>query len=111
MKYRADGADDQGKPKRVEKLLLFGSYPDVTLTIARALRDNARNQLADGVDPGQSKKAAKLASMLGAANSFAAVAEEYVVRMQHEGCASATMNKAPWLSAAPAAPPTTCTIQ
>ncbi len=28
MKYRADGSDDRGKPKRVEKLLSFGRYPD-----------------------------------------------------------------------------------
>jgi len=35
MKYRADGADDQGRPKRVEKLLSFGSYPAITLKDAR----------------------------------------------------------------------------
>lgn len=31
--------------------------------------------------------------MLGAANSFAAIAEEYIGRMEQEGRAQATMNK------------------
>jgi integrase len=99
MKYRADGSDDQGQPKRVEKLLSFGRYPEVTLKGARALRDDARKKLAEGHDPGQIKKVAKIASVLGAANSFAAVAEEYIRRMEQEGRAEATMNKVRWLSA------------
>lgn len=99
MKYRADGADDQGKPKRVEKLLSFGSYPEVTLKSARALRDEARKQLAMGVDPGQIRREAKLATVLGAANNFGAVAEEYIARMGQEGRAEATINKVRWLSA------------
>ncbi|HEV2517042.1 MAG TPA: integrase arm-type DNA-binding domain-containing protein [Devosia sp.] len=99
MKYRADGADPNGHPKRIEKLLSFGSYPDVTLKAARALRDAARKQLAEGIDPGQLKKEAKIASALGAANSFAAVAEEYIQRMEQEGRADATLNKVRWLAA------------
>lgn len=99
MKYRADGADDQGRPKRVEKLLSFGSYPEITLKDARALRDEARKRLAQGADPAQEKKDAKIATVLGAANSFEAIAEEYIDRMEQEGRAQATMNKVRWLSA------------
>ena len=99
MKYRSDGSDDQGRPKRVERLLSFGSYPEVSLKGARALRDEARKKLADGLDPGLIKKEAKIASALGAANSFAAVAEEYIQRMEQEGRAEATMSKVRWLSA------------
>ncbi|WP_435905255.1 tyrosine-type recombinase/integrase [Devosia sp.] len=99
MKYRADGADDQGRPKRVEKLLSFGSYPEITLKDARALRDEARKRLAQGADPAQEKKDAKIATVLGAANSFEAIAEEYINRMEQEGRAQATMNKVRWLSA------------
>ena len=99
MKYRADGSDDLGQPKRIEKLLSFGSYPAVTLKDARALRDEARRRLAQGVDPGQEKKDAKIATILGAADSFEAVADEYIARMEQEGRAPATMNKVRWLAA------------
>jgi len=99
MKYRTDGADDQGQAKRVEKLLSFGSYPEITLKRARALRDEARTQLANGVDPGQFRKETKLAAITGAANSFGAIAEEYIDRMNQEGRAEATMAKVRWLSA------------
>jgi len=37
--------------ERKEKLLAFGKYPDVTLLDARKLRDDARRELAQGVDP------------------------------------------------------------
>ncbi|WP_328517523.1 Arm DNA-binding domain-containing protein [Devosia rhodophyticola] len=60
MKYRADGADDQGRPKRVEKLLSLGSYPAVTLKDARALRDEARKRLAQGVVRLRRKKTPRL---------------------------------------------------
>ena len=86
--------DDQGRPKRVEKLLSFGSYPAITLKDARALRDEARKRLAQGADPAQEKKDAKISTILGAANSFEAVADEYIDRMEQEGRAQATMNKA-----------------
>ena len=98
MKYRADGADDHGQPKRIEKLLSLGSYPEVSLKAARALRDDARKQLAEGVDPGQAKKEAKIATMLGAANSFSAVAEEYIARLEREERAEATLAKVRWLN-------------
>lgn len=99
MKYRVDGADSQGQPKRIERLLSFGSYPEVSLKSARDLRDEARKRIADGVDPGQLKREAKIASALGASNSFGAVAEDYIRRMEQEGRAEATLNKVRWLSA------------
>ena len=100
MKYGRMARRSSGQPKRVEKLLSFGSYPDITLKGARALRDEARKQLAEGIDPGQVKKDAKIATILGASNSFAAIAvEEYVNRMEQEGRAQATMDKVRWLSA------------
>jgi len=98
MKYRVDGADSEGLPKRVERLLSFGSYPEVSLKSARDLTDEARKRLAEGIDPGQLKREAKIASALGASNSFGAVAEEYILRMEQEGRAEATMNKVRWLS-------------
>ena len=35
----------------------FGSYPDIGLADARALRDSARAKLAKGIDPGEQKRA------------------------------------------------------
>ncbi|KWR74866.1 tyrosine-type recombinase/integrase [Pseudomonas sp. PI1] len=52
LKYRVDGK---------EKGLSFGAYPAVTLQQARQQRDEARQQLAQGADPGEQKKAAKQA--------------------------------------------------
>jgi integrase len=44
-----------------EKRLALGAYPALTLQKARQRREEARQQLADGIDPGEQKKAAKLA--------------------------------------------------
>lgn len=40
-----------------EKVLALGTYPDLSLTEARDRRQQARNLLANGVDPGNIKKA------------------------------------------------------
>lgn len=82
LKYRVNG---------VEKLLALGQYPDVTLAMARERRDDARRLLADGTDPGAERAAAKLAT----ANTFAAVAEEYLSK-QVDRLAPRTVNKARW---------------
>jgi len=52
FKYRFDGK---------EKLLAFGAYPAISLADARERRDNARKQLAHGIDPGAVRKAQKQA--------------------------------------------------
>ncbi|OPY60825.1 MAG: Prophage CP4-57 integrase [Syntrophorhabdaceae bacterium PtaU1.Bin034] len=39
--------------------LSFGPYPEVSLSDARAKRDDAREQIVNGVDPGVVKKALK----------------------------------------------------
>src|SRR5690242_21540688 len=58
-----------------EKRLSFGVYPDVSLKSAREKRDAARQQLAAGIDPGQARKAGKLAQ--AGAESFEAIAREW----------------------------------
>lgn len=68
LKYRAAGK---------EKLLALGVYPDVSLAAARRKRDDARDKLAAGIDPGEAKKAEKRTARLGAENSFEAVAREW----------------------------------
>ncbi|MCU7844708.1 MAG: tyrosine-type recombinase/integrase [Candidatus Thiodiazotropha sp. (ex Monitilora ramsayi)] len=66
LKYRF-----QGK----EKLLALGVYPDVSLKTARDRRDTARTQIADGIDPGEVRKATKAAQ--SDEDSFEAVAREW----------------------------------
>ena len=56
LKYRVDGSDALGNPKRIEKKLGLGVYPDVSLKEARARRDEARRLLADGIDPAEQKR-------------------------------------------------------
>jgi len=44
-----------------EKLLSVGTYPEISLADARQRRDEARKQVAKGIDPGAFRKAAKQA--------------------------------------------------
>ena len=68
MKYRIAGK---------EKRLAFGVYPDVSLADAREKRDVAKKILAAGGDPGEAKKAEKLAQKLNAENTFEVIAREW----------------------------------
>jgi Arm DNA-binding domain len=67
LKYRFAGK---------EKLLALGQYPDVTLDQARQRRDEARKLIADGIDPGENKKAVKASRLALAENSFEVIARE-----------------------------------
>ncbi|MGR4051301.1 tyrosine-type recombinase/integrase [Kosakonia cowanii] len=60
-----------------EKMLSIGVYPDVSLADARQKRDEARKILAAGGDPGEVKKADKLAQKLSTENTFEAIAREW----------------------------------
>ena len=68
LKYRIGGT---------EKLLALGKYPDVTLDQARQRREEARKQLADGIDPGENKKAVKASKLALSENSFEIIAREW----------------------------------
>jgi len=67
-KYRFD---------RKQKLLALGKYPDVSLQEARKRHQEAREQLAHGIDPAAAKKAQKTAGDERQANSFEVVALEW----------------------------------
>jgi integrase len=60
-----------------QKTLAFGRYPEVPLAEARRLRDAAREELARGVDPAVTRKAAKRAAKIAEGNSFEQVAREW----------------------------------
>lgn len=68
LKYRFGGK---------EKSLALGTYPSVTLVEARKRRDEARDKLAAGIDPSETKKAEKRTQRLNAENSFEAIAREW----------------------------------
>src|SRR5271168_678024 len=60
-----------------EKLLSLGTYPDISLKTARDRRDLERRKLADKIDPGINRKAAKAAWLDSQANSFEVIAREW----------------------------------
>ncbi|HHP9757082.1 TPA: tyrosine-type recombinase/integrase [Escherichia coli] len=68
MKYRFNGK---------EKRMAFGVYPAVSLAQARALRDDAKKKLAEGIDPSLAKKEEKLVRDVQLNNTFQAVALEW----------------------------------
>lgn len=65
---------------RKEKRLSLGVYPDVDLRKARKRTNEARQLLADGIDPSKNRKAIKAAREDRAANSFEVVAREWIAK-------------------------------
>jgi integrase len=88
LKYRY-----QGK----EKKLALGAYPETGLKEAREKRDEARKLLGVGIDPSAQRKVEKLGKAVRDANTFQAVAEEYLTKREREGLAPVTLAKASWL--------------
>ena len=60
-----------------QKTLAIGIYPDISLKAARDKHKEARENLANGIDPSSHKKATKAANQSKSANSFEAVALEW----------------------------------
>ena len=60
-----------------EKLLALGVYPDLPLSDARNKRDEARNLLANDIDPSEVKRAKKQNRSEEAGNSFQVIAAEW----------------------------------
>lgn len=79
------------------KTLALGVYPAVTLAKARARRDAARVQLADGIDPMQIKRTDKQAQVNDAINTFEVVALEWFEKTQSSRMASTNAKVERWL--------------
>lgn len=102
LKYRFGGK---------EKRLALGKYPEVGLKDARERRDEARKLLANEVDPGENRKQQKAAKAERAANSFEAVAREWIAKNTPTWAATHTskivrrleMYVFPWLGGRPIA--------
>lgn len=67
-----------------QRLSAFGSYPAVSPSDARSKRDEARNHLANGVDPSVQKRLDKVTKLVGNANTFMLVAKEFVEKLERE---------------------------
>ena len=80
-----------------QKTLAFGVYPHTGLADAREQRDAARKLLARGEDPGERIKLDRIAATVAASNSFKAVADEWLIKVERENRSAATMKKLRWL--------------
>jgi len=81
---------------RKEKMISFGSFPEISIAAARAKRESARKLLAEGTDPSQQKKLDKIAAETAANNTFGLIAEEHLDNLRKAGRAEATIIKARW---------------
>jgi integrase len=79
------------------KTLALGVYPVVSLAKARQRRDKAREQLADGIDPGQAKHDDKQAKALVAAHTFAVVAQQWLKKTAANRAATTQEKVTSWL--------------
>ena len=61
-----------------EKTLSLGTYPEIKLAGARVRRDEARELVANGINPSDTRKAEKTSTKSKASNSFEVIAREWV---------------------------------
>jgi integrase len=87
MKYRYGGK---------ERRLAFGVFPEVSLANARSRCHAARDLLRDGRDPAAERKAEHRRSRIAAANTFGAIAGEWL-DTQRGKLAPITTAKAQWM--------------
>jgi len=98
LKYRFNGKG---------KLLSLGAYPAVSLEEARKARESARSVLAAGGDPGAVRQAAKMAAVVGAENTFEAIARERMTKQVYSAIHAQTVMRRferdifPWIGSRP----------
>lgn len=80
-----------------QRTLSFGRWPEVMLSEARDMLLEARRQLAKGIDPLEQAKLEKIANSLAASNTFQAIGDEWIAKIETEGAAAMTVKKARWL--------------
>ncbi len=73
LKYRFEGR---------ERLLSLGAFPAVSLADARTLRDEARKQIARGINPGEVRAALKREATGEAPETLRVVAQEWFEKFQ-----------------------------
>ncbi|PHS39318.1 MAG: integrase [Robiginitomaculum sp.] len=80
-----------------EKSLSFGKYPYVSLLQARDMRDAARTNIAQGVDPAALKRERKNSQKAISEHTFAKFADRYLIKSMKEGKSEATLKKTEWI--------------
>lgn len=88
FKFRLDGK---------EGLLSFGKYPDLSLSEARHLRDEARRKVVKGINPATAKQASKHAKKAKSEHTFVKFANLFLAKQLKEGKSEATIQKKEWL--------------
>jgi integrase len=91
------------------KVIAFGAYPAISLADARQRREEAKKLLANGIDPGEVKKAQKAAIAAETENGFEVVAREWHTKFSKSwtpGHADTIMSRLerdvfPWLGSKP----------
>ena len=78
-----------------EKMLSMGLFPATGLAEAKELRDAAKKLLAQGVNPSEQRQEEKAAEREAHANTFEAVALEWLARQTDK--ATSTQTKSRWL--------------
>jgi integrase len=63
-----------------ESMVSLGEYPDVSLKAARDRREEARTKVAEGINPAAERRAERVSARQANANTFQAVAEEWLTR-------------------------------
>jgi len=61
-----------------ERMLSFGTYPDISLAQARGKRDEAKKLLAEGIDPSLEKQRSKQQGVIDAELTFEKVANDWL---------------------------------
>ena len=79
------------------KTMSFGLYPTVSLSAARARRESAKSLIAKGIDPSTQKKLDRAAAMTANANTFGAIAHDYLAKLAKDGRAGPTIIKNTWM--------------
>lgn len=80
------------------RTLALGVYPVVSLAKARARRQDARELLADGIDPASAKREAKRAKLVAAQHTFEVVARLWLEKTKSERAATTQEKVRNWLS-------------
>ena len=91
-----------------EKLISFGTYPEISLSQARERRDAARKQVANDIDPSMARRAIRV-SKTQDENTFEVVAREWhakFTRTWTSGHAATILSRLennvfPWMGASP----------
>lgn len=84
LKYRHAGK---------ERIYSIGSYPEITLAVARIERDRAREWLRQGKDPVTERRTSKAAAQAEHASTFKAVAEEWLTKQRYSPAHLAAQRK------------------